>query len=287
MEEVLYFSVVNMKMKTLSMLLLALMLLALPALAQEPDTSTAGSLAKYRIRSTVIGIPVQRDRFLSPLLFGGVLVGRNIGTLSHRPKGLLQHNFYSANGALLNWVNNSILTIISIGFDYTYHHQVYQSPSQNLRLYGGGGLNSMAHLKIHTGNVNNTFAYDIALPLEVGGMATYKFTFLKRRFLLSGQFSAPLAGLVVRPEFIWAIPFFIWEEEGRFGDALDLSAWGNFRRLQNRMALDYTSTRHHKGKPVQTNAWRLSYTWEYYQVNRPNQVKAATHLLMLGRKVNI
>jgi hypothetical protein len=274
-------------MKRKAFFFFAFALICLPGWAQDVDSASAEPLPSYRIRSTVAGVPIQRDHFLSPLLFGGLVVGRNTGTVRYLPNSIRQHNFYSANGALLNWANNSILALISFGFDYTYHHQVFSTPDQKLRVYGGGGLNAMGHLKIHSGNVNNTIGYDIALPLEAGGVATYTFTLFNRRFMLTEQLSVPVVGLVVRPEYVWAVPFFIWEEEGRFRDFFTVSSWGNYVRLQNRLSLDYATSRKRKGKVVQTNNWRVTYVWDYYQINRPNQVKSATHLLMLGRMLNL
>ena len=277
-------------MKKQFLLLLALVLLGLPGLAQMQESTGAEEpevLPKYRIRSTVVGVPTMRDRFLSPLKFSGILFGRNIGTIRYYPKGIRQHNFLSVNGLMLNGVNQAMVPFLNLGFDYTYHHRLLKSQDQRLKLYGGGGLNSMFALKFHNGNVNNVLAYDIALALDVSGLASYSFTLFRRQFVLTEQLSLPVGGLVARPNYIWATPYFLWEDEGRLGEAVEASSWGNFGRIQNKLSLDYQTTRRRKGVAVGTNYWRLTYVWDYYQMNRPNQVKAAQQTFMLGRVIGI
>jgi hypothetical protein len=273
-----------------SLLLLALLLsVGSGCLAQTADTATADPepYAKYRIRSSVFGVPTTRDRFLSPLKFSGILVGRNIGTIRHVPRGIRQHNFSSTNGVMLNGVNNTLLTLISAGFDLTYHHRLLTSPDQKLNLYGGGGFNSLLHLKFHSGNTNNVFAHDVALSLDASGLVTYAFTVFRRQFVLTEQLGVPLGAVISRPAFVWAIPYFIWEEEGQFRDAIQASSWGNYWRLQNRLSLDFQTNRRGRRQPAQKNTWRLSYIWDYHQMNRPNQVRTAQQNIAIGRMLKI
>lgn len=259
------------------------------ALAQSLGTASAepDSLPKYRVRSSVFGVPTTRDQFLSPLKFSGILVGRNIGTIRHYPKGLRQHNFSSSNGVMLNGVNSALLTLVSGGFDFTYHHRLLRSPNEKLNLYGGGGFNSLVDLKFHNGNTNNVFAYDVALSLDASGLMTYAFHLFKRQFVLTEQLSVPLGGVISRPSYVWALPYFIWEEEGQFRDAIQAVSWGNYWRLQNRLSLDFQTKRRGRRQPGQKNTWRLTYIWDYHQMSRPNQVKTARQNIAIGRMLKI
>jgi hypothetical protein len=276
---------------TKRLLLLFLLLLpgGLKCFAQTSDTifQEPEPLPKYRIRSSVAGVPTVRDRFLSPLVFTGVSFGRNIGTIRHYPNAIRQHNFFSANGVMLNGVNRALLTLVSLGFDYSYLHRVLESPDQKLTVYGGGGFNSLLNLKFHSGNTNNVLAHDLAASLDASGLLSYRFKLFNRQFMLTEQVSVPVMGIISRPSYIWSLPFFLWEEEGRFQDAIQVASWGNFPRVQNKVSLDYQTTRRRRGKALQTNTWRLTYVWDYYQMNRPNQVKSAHHMVMLGRMVRI
>lgn len=279
-----------MRINLFLLLFLAVLLpLGREGLAQIPDTAAAEPepLPKYRIRSSVFGVPSTRDNFISPLQFTGILAGRNIATIRHYPNGLRQHNFSSFNGVMLNGVNNAILTLVSGGFDLNYHHRLLTAADQKLAMYGGGGFNSLLHLKFHSGNTNNMFAHDVALSLDASGLVTYEFNLLRRRFVLTEQLSVPLGGVISRPAYVWAIPYFIWEKEGQFRDAIQAVSWGNYWRLQNRLSLDFQTNRRGRRQPGQKNTWRLTYIWDYHQINRPNQVKTAQQSIAIGRMLKI
>lgn len=276
-------------MKRNLFLLLLFAVAFLPAMAQTPESlgSEPEALPKYRIRSTVVGVPTIRDRFLSPLVFTGLSIGRSVGTIRHFPKGIRQHSFYSTNGVLLNGANNAILTLVNLGFDYAYHHQLLEFADQKLKIYGGGGFSSLLNLKFHSGNVNNVFAHDLAASLAASGMAVYDFTLFNRDFVLTQQLSVPFISIISRPSYVWSLPYFIWEDEGKFSEAIQVASFGNFLRVQNKLSLDFGKARKRRGRVVQTNTWRLTYRWDYYQMNRPNQVKAASQMLMIGRVIRI
>jgi hypothetical protein len=137
---------------------------------------------------------------------------------------------------------------------------------------------------MHTGNVNNVLSHDLATALHASGMLNYKFNFRGRAFTLNNQLSIPVIGVLSRPEYAWSFPYFMWEKDAKAGDNIRVVSFGNYFRLQNRIALDYKKVKtSRKTGRIRENYWRVSYTWDYYQINRPTRMQSANQVLGFGR----
>ena len=154
-----------------------------------------------------------------------------------------------------------------------------------MRLFAGGGADVFLNLKALSQNVNNTLSYDFALSLRASGLLQYDFRLLKRKFVLTEELSIPFVGILARPPFSWVVPYDAYEEGGNWTNAFRVVSLGNYRRLQNRTSLDWfpSDRKRRWAKHTFASNWRLSYEWEFLQINRPNKVQLATPALLFGR----
>jgi hypothetical protein len=136
-------------------------------------------------------------------------------------------------------------------------------------------------------NVNNGIGYDIGGSLKASGLLQYDFTFLKKKFTLTEQLSVPFVAVVARPPFSWPDPYDAYEPGGSWTSAVRIHSFGNYLRFQNRLTLDWfpTERRRRRARHHIASNWRLTYEWDYMQINRPNESKMGVPALLLGRVV--
>jgi hypothetical protein len=252
-------------------------LFALPARASS-DTITTPAVAKYRIRSATAGFVSIKDRFLSPLIYQGVSVGNVSQHIRHTPTRIRHLTYSGLSALLINGANTNLMPAFVFELDYAQHYLVASVPHAGLYVYAGGLINSMLLLKANTGNVNNVLGYDGMAALHASGLIQYDFRLFNSPFRLFYGADLPLAGVLLRPEYSWAIPYPIWEGEGGESRSLQFASWQNYRRIRMRTTLDFNiaAFRHR-------SHWRAGYAWDYFRTDRRNPSQYGAHMFSLGR----
>ncbi|MBC7921671.1 MAG: hypothetical protein H7Z75_11365 [Ferruginibacter sp.] len=270
---------------------LLVLLLGAAARAQSPDNSPAApppdsaKFTRYRVPSFGISGPLGRDQALSPLRYAGVGMLVHWNSLRIKPHLIKQTVVRVGGAALSNQSNGNALSLAQLGFEYNRYYKVKSYRGDRLRLFAGGGGDFFLNLKALSQNVNNAVSYDFALSLRAAGLLQYDFRLLKRKFVLTEELSIPFVGILARPPFSWVVPYDAYEEGGNWTNAFRVVSLGNYRRLQNRLSLDWFPSERKRRWARHTFAsnWRLAYEWEFLQINRPNKVQLVTPALLFGR----
>lgn len=254
---------------------------ARPPFRSEPDGTYP---LRYKIRGISLSYPTIKDQFLSPFPYSGLQAGASGSTLVKGRNWVRLRNFTAQVGLLRNGINESSLIAPRLGFDYSYLRLLYESPGKRLQLYAGGLYDIMLLFKYLPTNANNVFAHDLVTALHAAGMLGYRFHLRGKAFTLTNQLSVPVVGLLSRPEYAWAVPYPLIEKEAKLSDHVRVATPGNYVRLRNCAALDFRTakTTRRTGK-IRENYWRLSYTWDYHQIGRPNRTQTGGHALGFGR----
>lgn len=258
-------------------------------MAQQADTARldTSKFVRYRMYGLGLEFPLVRDQFQSPLRYSGAGLVLNILTMRVKPRVFKQFSLRSGISLLNNISNSNSLIFWHADADYGYYRLLKDYSPQRLRLYAGGGLDAFIHTKYLSLNVNNIFTYEAALSIKALGMAQYDFSLFRRNFRLTEQLGIPFMAILARPPFAWAAPYAAYEEGGTWTKAFQVVSFGNYLRLQNRLALDFfpSERKRRKARYNIASNWRLIYEWDYMQIRRPNEVKVAIPTFLLGRVI--
>lgn len=272
---------------TLSLLFLGLCLHA----QQSPGLSdiivdTAFYIPVQRYRAIGVSYRTTRDRALSPLLFQGY--GSSYSAYSWRIKKqwLWESVFTTQLHILENKPNSSVLTEIGYSYELAALREITHLQKGQWRFWLGPEIRMLLNTRIHSRNTNNVAAYDFATSLGVTGMLSKPFSLWGRSFAFSNQFKLPLAFLYARPAYAWGLPPAIYEEQkGSWKDAFQLGTLNNIMFISNQMNLDFYLRKRKKGKVQQYKAYRISYSWDFFQVNTRNSIQTGGHLLSFSRVI--
>jgi hypothetical protein len=258
-------------------------------MAQRADTARldTSKFVRYRVYGLGLEFPVMRDQFQSPLRYSGGGLVLNILTMRVKPPVFKQFSLRSGISLLDNNPNTNTLIFWHAEADYGYYRLLKDYQSKRLRLYAGGGADLFIHTKYLSLNVNNTFTYEAALSLKALGMVQYDFSLFRRNFRLTEQVGIPFMAILARPPFAWAAPYAAYETGGTWTKAFQVVSFGNYLRLQNRLALDFfpSEKKRRKARYNIASNWRFIYEWEYLQIRRPNEVKEVIPTFLLGRVI--
>ncbi len=267
-----------MRIKQLSGVMLLLCWISLSKVQATTDTTQTTPAKHYRIRSSGAGIITIKDRFLSPLLYQGITLGSATDHIRQSSYRLQHFRYLVQTSFLINGVNDNLMPALQAGIEYGQHFRLAILTDAGIHVYAGGLINSTLLFKACTGNINNVVSYDGMAALHASGMLQYKFVFLKIPFELFYQADVPLAGILLRPEYSWPVPYPVWEAEGGQSQSLQFASWHNYRRIRTRTSLDFNLTLFKR-----TSHWRTGYAWDYSRTDRLNPSQFGSHIFTLGR----
>jgi hypothetical protein len=225
-----------------------------------------------------------RDQALSPLLFQGPGVTFSNTSWKYKSQWLWQSSFGAEGHLLRNVPGSSLLSSMGLGYQLTALRELKELQQDNWRFWLGPEASMFGNLRMHSNNTNNIASYDWATTLGVSGMVSKKFSFWKRTFAISNQLKLPLLYLYARPPFAWGIPPAIYEEqEGAWKEAFQFGTLNDIISIKNQLNLDFYLRRKKKGKLLKYTAYRLAYSWSYFQVSTRNPLQTGGHELTLSR----
>lgn len=255
------------------------------ALPKSPPDSTR--FTRYQVISLGASRPLLRDQAISPLRYSGWGGMVSVQSWWEKPKVIKQLVLKGGGALMANEANGNQLTLLHAELHYHYYRKVKSYAEDRLRLFAGGGADAWMYFKFLSLNVNNGIGYDIGGSLKASGLLQYDFTFLKKKFTLTEQLSVPFVSVVARPPFSWPDPYDAYEPGGSWTSAVRIHSFGNYLRFQNRLTLDWfpTEKRRRRARHYIASNWRLTYEWDYMQINRPNESQVGVPALLLGRVV--
>lgn len=245
----------------------------------EVDPNYAQAYADYRIRTVELGSIVLRDAFVSPLrLVGsGFKVGYN--RLYYTPQALKEYNMGVFSGIAIDPAAEFNLMLVNFSGQYSWQFPVLED--KGWLGYVGPWAQGFGNMRFALQNVNNVLGYDAGLDLGVTGRLAYKFKPGRREFILTQQLSLPLASGFVRPLYTFTGPIL-----GETDSEVSVLQFGTLNRRFGwiyKASLDLYRNRKRKKQVVERVPYRISYSFQYDQFKKPNQLQSAIQTITISR----
>ncbi len=235
----------------------------------------------FRVRPWGLSISSMRDRALSPLLYTGSGLSYSINTYKFKPRTFVHRQWQFNSLSFTNPQSESLLAQFGVEYQHALHYPIAVA-NKNVKLYAGGFVGGLFNAKVHAGNVNNVFSYELAVLLGPSGVVQFPLTVFGKRFVLSDELRFPLMSLLGNTPYAWPVPT-VFEEEGTLGDAFTVGSWGKLFRVSNQVNVDFHRGIKRRGMVVKRIAYRVSYRWELVSVAQPNLYQSGTHTLSIAR----
>ncbi len=253
---------------------------------QDVVVDTAAYLPVQHYQAIGFSYRSTRDEALSPLLFQGPGITYSYSSWKFNRHWLWQSSFAAEGQLLQNTPGSSLLSSMGLSYQLTALRELKELLRANWCFWIGPEAGMFGNLRMHSNNTNNIASYDWATTLGLSGMVSKKFSLWKHAFFVSNQLKVPLLYLYARPPFAWGIPPALYEEQdGAWKEAFRLGTLNNVVFVENQLNLDFRLRRKKKGKLLKYTAYRLAYSWKYFQVNTRNPLHTGGHALTLSRIV--
>jgi hypothetical protein len=232
----------------------------------------------YKFSYIGLGTIQFRDQFLSPVLYTGYnfqLDNQKVTYSFNRVKVWRNMTDVSVS---TNGVNSSNAVTLRFNVGYSQMFKIQRASTGNTRLFIGPDVRLHLHANLHEGNQNNVLGYNAGLPLGLNTLFEHGFTFLNRRMMVSNNFSVPLVSIVTRNPYSHTFPD-VSEDGFSVNEIIQIGSWNTFFYLENRLSLDFYLRKRKSRKIVAHVPYRLSYYWNYSQMNQPNELRTGIHTL--------
>lgn len=225
-----------------------------------------------------------RDKALSPLLFQGPGLSFATSSWKYRNHWLWQSTFSAEGHLLQNAPASALLSNASLSYSLAALRELNKIWGKKWRVWAGPEASMFLNLRLHSNNTNNIAAYEWVTALGGAGMLSREFSLWDRNFAISNQVQLPLLYLYSRPPFAWGIPPGIYEDqEGGWKEAFQAGTLNDIFFISNQLNFDFQLRKQKKGKLLKYTAYRLAYTWHYFQVRTRNSVQSGGHALRVSR----
>lgn len=222
-----------------------------------------------------------RDEGMSYLIYKGYNFTGNTRLLIENKKAKQAVNISAHTGNLQNKrfpQNRSQVSNLRLDVEYYYLRKIHQLNFLPIDLYLGGSFYTFGNLRTHNRYGNNAYNYDVSSGLNISFLADYPFELFKRKFKLNYRALSPFYAYNVRPSFASSLPSGFLDQSGsNFKDAVSSghhATVNKFFRWNNEFELQFYLKNN--------NAIKLTYIWDYYQMNDIHLVQVATHSLLIG-----
>lgn len=272
---------------TLSFLLFGLFLQAQesPGL-KSIVVDSASYVPVQRYGSIGLSYRMTRDRALSPLTFEGIGVSYSSYSWKYNGQWLWQHGFTTQTQLLKNEPGSSMLSEVGLSYQVLALRELTTLKQGQWRFWLGPEAIMFLNTRLHSRNVNNVASYDWATTLGLAGMVSNKFKLWGRTFAISNQLHLPLLFLYARPPYAWGVPPAIFEEQkGSWKEAFQFGTLNNIALVSNQLNLDFYLRKRKKKETLQYNAYRLSYSWDFFQVKTRNTIQTGGQRLSISRVI--
>lgn len=216
------------------------------------------------------GFETVKDEALSPVSYSGSLGAVGLGYHYQNDKWISMLDINGLAGYQYPDLNrdegyrNTLTGLVRA--HYQLSRKVWQLPS-SIDLFAGLVSHNSWDYRDHSRYGNSSANYIGLFSLGPIITAQKPFTLFSRNFTLAYRFGFPVATYYLRPTYIKP---FLNQEIGSKGFAF----WGDFYSLNSRTDLIY--------QLGNGNELRLSYVWDYYQLDLLNKVQLANHILSIS-----
>ena len=238
----------------------------------------------YRYPALGLSYKTTKDQALSPLLFQGPGLAFSLSSRKYNRQWLWQSDFRGQFHLLDNAPASARLTESGLSYQLAALRELRELQKGGLRFWAGPEARMLLNGRMHSRNVNNIASYDWTTALGGSAMLSTTFDLWGRTFALSNQLHIPLVFLYARPPYAWGVPPPIYEEqEGSWKEAFQLGTLNDILLLQNQVNIDFYLRKRKKGKLIKYRAYRLAYSWNYFQVTTRNTLQTGGHELTFSR----
>ncbi len=267
-----------------------------PAQAQDSSASASSSYfitpppppvvmppvgnASYLIARLGGGSSIVQDAALSPLRYLGAGVLGGVEYRAYQETTFLsiamdvQASFLSPS--IGNDLSPAQITGVQVLPNLALAFRVTHEEAHALRVYAGGTLQGIAHIKIQSAFGNSALANDIYFGLGAFGRIEKDFSLFGKAFRASSQLSLPLFGIASRPSYSTTLRYpatALSNPLGAFSEVRGVSI-AAFPLLDFRNSLEFMLG--------SGNFIALNYDWNFYSYTHFNKVQSARHAVSVA-----
>lgn len=236
--------------------------------------------AFYLMARVGVGSTIVQDAALSPLRYLGFAF---LSGVEYR--SIKEDRFFSISGDLQqgslapsigNELNTGVISSTIILPCTALGWRVLNDEANALRIYVGGTLPSVIHLKIQTAFGNSAIAPDVYLGLGAFARVEKDFVLFGKGFRAASRLDLPLVGIAYRPSYSTTTRYPASGLSNPLSLASDIRgvSLAAFPILSFRNSLEYMLPN--------GNALALNYDWDFYSYTHFNKVQAARHGISLA-----
>ncbi len=261
------------------------MLLLLPLISvSENDTIKSRKYTGYFDSSVGISYFYLRDNATSPLIYKGLNFSSDLRIMflnnKMRHGAILGFNYGKLKPVSI--YNSSRIENIGTGIDYFYLRKFSEINDKNITLFAGLSINIGGNIRDHSRYVNNSISYEQVNSLNINFQSEYNFTLFKRDFQLIYRTYSPFYAFVLRPSFASSVPEGFIDQTGNnfkaYLESCNHLTFNKYFRWNNSFDLCYILKN--------GNKLRLSYGWDFYNIDILHNVKSANHKLLFSTMFN-
>jgi hypothetical protein len=245
-------------------------------LAQASDREAVWILSIAPTGSSVYVI----DKTFSASPFSGNEVGGAISFLRKKVHSWHELQVQYGYGTLKNSAQGLYkMNQELFSFDYLYLHELDLSAKLNFTYYAGAGLHFIHAGRKYEHFVNNSSSFEYFASL--GGVFQVGYSFDKG-FSITDRIQIPVISSVVQPAFgseYSAGNINDLTGVSSFGKSNRIMSFGSFFRCRNDLRLDKSI--------ASKKSLAIGYTWDYYQIGEPRELKSVSHQIMFILSVNL
>jgi len=212
------------------------------------------------------------DKSYSTTTFSGFIPGGAL-SLSYIKGGTTHQLDLLFTGGTLKTGTHPVYTASQkrIGVDYTNLYTIIAPGSSPLTVEAGGALNILYAGRTFHDFINSNTSFDLAASLGAAARLSLSFESSLPGFSLSDRVAMPLITWLVQPAYGNEDPSLYINQPGAHHR---IAGPDGFLRLTNFLSLDKNFSSRQK--------LSLTYTWDYYRINAPQESREADHRLGLN-----
>lgn len=229
--------------------------------------STRRTIRKWQVSA---GILLNRQRVIdeafSALSYKGTIPGAYASVRYNRQRTFHELNVSYTYGKLSPSAEKE--TSLKQGYlnaDYYNLRRVERSDSTRLHCWAGAAINFFYAGRNYGGFINDDYSFEYAVSLSPVFQVAYSFGKNLSGISVSDRLAVPVVSFVAQPIY--------GGNDVKDENRTRLLGFNSFLRFKNCLAVEKNLTVRHK--------LSLAYTWDYYQLIRPREIRQANHELGL------
>lgn len=245
--------------------------------------SRAQKPKRYFGFTSAFSFPVFYDEGMSPVRYSGPTMGTELEWQRRSLKSINRLSSFNQVGVILPAYMEALSGPAYSMINHTdyLHLRKYKVLDEGItNWYLGGGLHTKSHIRFNQNLDNGALSYEIMTSASVATSLDIQFSVFKRDFLLNYQIFLPFVSYIVTPNYIGVYELTSPEldVERNLLTSGKFVSFDKFQRYQFQSELYYFLKN--------GNAFRLRYSWDYFNYNSFHRVQGAIHALSFSFMFN-